>query len=196
MDGIRVFVSSKQSEFESERELLKHEIERFTFLIADLAADWPPQAASSREVFLAKVQQAPIYVGLFGCVYSESTQLEYETAIQHPHREILIYVRSCARRRRDPQLQALIADMKDRHAIKEYETVPDLILQFQEHLLSALVRMAGLLMKLGDLTKSQVERGGDVFATIQLSELGLPVEQDKAGRLAHFILRGLEAAKQ
>src|SRR5215469_10500286 len=66
--NLRVFISSKQSEFELERALLKHEVEAIPRLEADLAEEWSPQRVEVRKVFLERVMAAHFYVGLFGRV--------------------------------------------------------------------------------------------------------------------------------
>src|ERR1700726_3692336 len=94
-DLIRVFISSKQSEFHAEREALYQVIKRLPLLVPVLAEQWPPQRLEVRGRFLRAVRRSPIYVGLFGCIYSEPTVLEYEAAIENPAREVLIYIKRC-----------------------------------------------------------------------------------------------------
>src|SRR4051812_38665157 len=96
MSNLRVFVSSKQSEFQLERAVIKHEIESIPRLEADLAEDWAPERNNVRSVFFDRVTSAHFYVGLFGCTYSEPTCAEYLEARKNSYREILIYVKACA----------------------------------------------------------------------------------------------------
>ena len=68
------------------------------------AENWSPQRQPIYDTFASDVKALPIYVGLFGCMYSEPTEQEYRVAIQEPRREILIYFRGCDAR--DPALAA------------------------------------------------------------------------------------------
>src|SRR6185503_13788870 len=107
MDPISVFISSKQSEFETERAVLADKIRGIPFLDAVVAEEWAPERTPVQDVFLEKVRRCPIYVGLFQCIYSEPTEMEYRAGIENPYREVLLYVKTC-RGTRDPHLTQLI----------------------------------------------------------------------------------------
>jgi len=94
------------------------------------------------------VREAPIYVGLFGTVYSEPTEREYREAVKNPYREVMIYVKSNAER--DPKLSALVEAMRDDHVITHFQDVRDLVHRFGDHLREAVSRMVLRLQKLGE----------------------------------------------
>ena len=126
---LTVFISSKQLEFQLERTILKHEIEAIPRLNADLAEEWSPERTDVRQVFLNRVIAAHFYVGLFGCVYSEPTRAEYEAARQNKYRELLIYVKAGGQP--EPELAALIAEIKSRHVVKQFNTPDELLVMFR-----------------------------------------------------------------
>jgi hypothetical protein len=145
---IRVFISSKQSEFETERMVLAHEIRSIPMLEPVLAEEWNPTGTSVHEVYLRDVRTCPIYVGLFGGAYSEPTRLEYEAACENPYREKLIYLKQTDRV--DERLQPLIVAFQDRHVPAKFRTLGDLVPVFSRHLSAALSRMINTLQLLGE----------------------------------------------
>jgi hypothetical protein len=172
MKNLQVFVSSKQSEFELERAMLKHEIETIPRLEADLAEDWSPERTSVRRVFLDRVISAHFYVGLFGCIYSEPTRAEYMEARMNQYREILIYVKACTDRQRE--LAALIAEIESNHVPKYFTKPEELLVMFRNHLLDALVRSVEQLNWLG---KSAATRHATRSTQTRiLAEAGLPTD--------------------
>src|SRR6266566_3565378 len=150
MNKIQVFVSSKYSEFEMERALVKHEIDSFPFLESILAEDWSPRTGRSEDFYIADVNRSHIYIGLFGSVYSKPTHVEYEAACGNPHRERLIYLRDCPPGKRDPELRGLIADILDQHVVRKYAKPVDLLPVLQSDLQAALWRIVDLCKRLGD----------------------------------------------
>lgn len=177
-DKVRVFISSKQNEFTAERAVLAHEIGSIPLLDVVWAEEWAPSAAKPAEVYLKDVRSCPIYVGLFGRVYSEHTKLEYLAACENPYREKLLYVKQSENV--DPQLQELITQFYDRHVPAKFTNIGDLIQVFSQHLIAALGRMIGLLQALGE-NKPVVHSGGASILEKgflkkrqYLHELGLP----------------------
>jgi hypothetical protein len=147
MDGISVFISSKQAEFETERAVLADKIRAIPFFTPVVAEEWVPQRTPVRDVFLDKVRSSPIYIGLFHRVYSEATELEYTAAIENPYREVLLYVKK-ENELRDPRLEQLLASARSEHVTFQFEGVKDLLPVFTAHLQAALVRMVATLQKL------------------------------------------------
>ncbi len=148
---VRVFISSKQKEFQRERLGMEQVIRKLPLLAADLAEDWSPERETVKDTFLNRVRRAPIYVGLFGCIYSSPTCLEYETALENSRREILIYVREC--QDREPRL----ADFIDRlespehgHTIKPFQDWGELKPYFERHLWNAVERMIDHYLRLAE----------------------------------------------
>jgi hypothetical protein len=174
---VRVFISSKQSEFEAERAVLAHEIEAIPLLEAVWAEQWAPTAATPVEVYLKDVRTCPIYLALFGRTYSEHTRREYEAACENPYREKLLYIKQCSDLQ--PELQQLIQELMETHTMVRFNNIGDLVQVFSKHLLTALGRMIDLLQLLGE-PKPIAQGGGSVLerrhASKQqyLRELGLP----------------------
>jgi hypothetical protein len=148
MDAIGVFISSKQSEFETERAVLADKIRAIPFLDPVVAEEWVPERTPVQDVFLDKVRRCPIYVGLFQRIYSEPTEREYRTAMENPYREVLIYVKEC-RGERDPRLAQLVEAARSQHVTFQFESIKDLLPVFTMHLQAALVRMVSSLQALG-----------------------------------------------
>ena len=175
---VRVFISSKQSEFEAERAVLAHEIEAIPLLEAVWAEQWSPTGATPAEVYLKDVRSCPIYVGLFGRTYSEHTRREYMAACENPYREKLLYVKESSDP--EPEMQTLIEEFMEKHALARFRNIGDLVQVFSKHLLNALGRMIDLLQLLGDPKPVAQGVGPSVLerrhASRQryLRELGLP----------------------
>jgi Domain of unknown function (DUF4062) len=144
-DPIRVFISSKQSEFVEERRLLASVLKKMPLLAAIVAEEWPAQRTDIRDRFLNDVRRSAIYVGLFGRVYSAPTELEYRTALENDKREILVYIR----RDVEPEepLRPLVKEMKTR-VISHFATAEELAVRFEEHVWAAVGRMLEAYMAL------------------------------------------------
>jgi len=158
--SIRVFISSKQREFEAERSVLAHEIRNIPLLEPVLAEEWNPTGTSVRDVYLNDVRTSPIYVGLFGAIYSEPTYLEYLAACENPYREKLIYLKQADNV--DERLKKLIVEFQDRHVPAKFRTLGDLVPVFSQHLIAALGRMIAALQLMGE-TKPVAHGSGSVL---------------------------------
>jgi hypothetical protein len=176
---IKVFISSKQAEFKREREGMFELISGMPLLAPILAEDWSPGRDDVKGRYLRNVRESPIYVGLFGCIYSGPTEEEYRAALENPFREILVYVRECDQA--DLGLTALRKSFLEDcvHAVKVFRTWDDLKPVFERHIWNAVYRMIQAYM---EMAKPQPQaRGADSvmldnwrLAKSQLSELGLP----------------------
>jgi uncharacterized protein DUF4062 len=184
MDAISVFISSKQSEFETERAVLADKIRSIPFLDVVVAEEWAPERTPVQDVFLDRVRRCPIYVGLFQCIYSEPTEMEYRAGIENPYREILLYVKACGGTR-DPRLEHLIGAARSQHVTFQFQGIKDLLPVFGRHLQAALVRMVENLQALG----KQEPVGRSTNSVLQrrwadqqrhLGSLGLPVDRGVA----------------
>jgi hypothetical protein len=143
---IRVFISSKQSEFVAEREVMQRIIESSSYMAPVLAEEFAPERSDVRSRYLADVARCPIYVGLFGCIYSEPTEDEYRCALNNSAREILLYVRPCPDRR-DERLARLVEEFESRFVPWKLQSIAMLRKKFKEHLDRALQRMIQMLME-------------------------------------------------
>lgn len=118
MRRIRIFISSVQSEFATERVMLSQYIQqdvllgRFfeTFLFEDV----PAAEASPQQVYLSEVDASDIYLGLYGSKYGyedaegvSPTEREYDRAAEL-HKTRLIFVKDVAEVLRHPKETALI----------------------------------------------------------------------------------------
>ena len=196
MNGIRVFISSKISEFEIERAILADKIRSIPYLEPVMSEEWHPHRNSARDTFVDQVQGCQVYVGLFGCIYSEPTEVEYRTAILNEYREIVIYIRQCDIVQREPPLQQLVAELKQNHVTSEYRTAADLVVRINDHLKSAIARMILRLHRLGELAAGIHERGSSTRgrrALALLQGLGLPSNGELALKLAARLSASLSA---
>jgi hypothetical protein len=186
-----IFISSKQSELEEERAVLADKIRSLMFFEPVMAEEWPPQRADIRQVFLEKVRQAPIYIGLFHSAYSAPTEDEYHAAGENPHREMLIYVKRSEGNPIDPQLEALLGRIKQERVIYQFRHLGELLPLFTDHLRSAVSRMVMLLQKLGE--PAPASRGGGVLKARWERErkaiegIGLPGDPAAAAGLARAL---------
>jgi hypothetical protein len=131
------------------------------------------------------VRAAPIYVGLFGSIYSPATAREYDTAVENPHREVLTYVKRCAHV--ETPLEELIRrfdNPREGHTVKRFDHWADLKPAFEQHLWSAVRRMIENYLALAAPTP--VARGAGVMTRRwqherdHLLALGLPGAGDPA----------------
>jgi hypothetical protein len=159
-DAISVFVSSKQGELDTDRQIVRQRAED-AGLTPVLAEDWPPGRADIRQVYLEKVERCPIYLGLFYRTYSEPTAEEYRVASNNPYREILIYWRSSGGQPVDAPLSEFMRAVGTRHVYQKYQKPEDLLRIVHEHLQQALERMIQLLLNLGKSAK-----GGHLFGGV------------------------------
>jgi hypothetical protein len=95
-----------------------------------------------------RVRTSPIYVGLFGNIYSEPTYREYLAACKNPYREKLLYIRKSETV--DEKLQQLITHFNDFHVPARFVSIADLLPVFSRKLTAALTRMISLLQVLGE----------------------------------------------
>lgn len=176
---IRVFISSKQSEFSSERAVLAHEIRSIPLLEPVLAEEWNPTGTNVHDVYLNDVRTCPIYVGLFGSIYSEPTFREYLAACENPYREKLLYLKKSDAI--DEKLQELIARFNHLHVPARFVSIADLLPVFSKHLVAALSRMISLLQVLGEKTPTTQGQGG-------------AMEKRWAKQKQHFLELGIPSA--
>ena len=118
MTPIRIFISSVQREFASEREQLRVYLRgdplMRRFFEVFLFEDVPASDRRPDEVYLGEVERCDIYVGLFGRNYGfedtlgvSPTEREFDRATElESHR--LIFVRGAGEGSRHPKMQALV----------------------------------------------------------------------------------------
>jgi hypothetical protein len=182
---IRVFISSKQAEFHEERRGMADVIRQLPLLAADVAEEWAPERNTVEDRYLAGVRAAPIFVGLFGSIFSAPTANEYDAAIENPHREVLTYVKRCATV--EPPLADLIRrfdDPREGHTVRRFDLWADLKPYFEQHLWAAVRRMIQNYMSLADSPPVARSASGVMAARWQrerdhLLSLGLPDAADR-----------------
>lgn len=145
---IRVFLSSKMKEFESERAAIAHQVSTLRGFQINPAEEWGALSANVEKVYRGGVRECHIYVGLFGRIYSAATQHEYEEACLNPYRQKLIYLRQA--RNVDPQLMDLIDTLKHRHRPYVFKNLWDLQPQLLLDLEYALEEIANQNLERGD----------------------------------------------
>jgi len=179
LEPLRVFISSKQAEFREERRAMAEVIARTPLLAPVVAEEWSPGRQEVRQKYLDDVRKSPIYVGLFGAVYSEHTLAEYEAARENPYREIMIYIKKQPADV-DAQLAPWLETFQDRHVCKVFETAQDVLPFFEKHLWDAVRRMIEAYLELKE--PEPVARGSSTSVLKrrwaarreQLLALGLP----------------------
>jgi hypothetical protein len=176
---IRVFISSKRSEFVVERAAMARIVSALPLLAPIVAEEWAPSREEVKSKYLGDVRSSPIYVGIFGCLYSAATELEYRAALENPYREILVYVRNCDSP--EPQLKPILDSwfVDCEHTVKRFTTWEELLPVFEKHLWNAVRRMIQAYLQLA--SPEPITRGEEsVFrrrwqeARSQIMSLGLP----------------------
>lgn len=175
---IRVFISSKQAEFVQERAALLGVIRELPLLSPVVAEEWPAERANPRVRYTADAKKCPIYVGVFGQLYSEPTEREYHAAQEHPLREILIYIKRDTTP--EPALGSLLGEMSSRHVVARFTSVNELMSLVERDLWAAVSRMITHYMEVGQgppVTRSggaSPQRRRWERQRARLGDLGLP----------------------
>jgi hypothetical protein len=186
---LKVLISSKQLEFEAERSDILNIMKSLPLLAADAAEEWSPEREPIEDVSVREARGCSIYIGLFGCIYSHPTVLEYEAAAQNPYREMLVYVRDCPHR--DESLAAFLEKMKDPqngHTLVTYRDWQSVRSRLEKHLWDAVGRMVEHLLRLGHPPVA-MGSGGAMERRWQhekqnLIDLGLPADRESAVQFA------------
>ena len=190
--NLKILISSKQSEFAAERADILGRIRPLPLLVANAAEQWPPESTPVERKSVEEASTCAIYMGLFGCVYSEPTVLEYEAASANPHREILIYIKDCANR--EPCLVPFVNRLKEGktgHTVRQFATWRDVQELVVDHLWHAVGRMTERLLRLGNPPKA-LGSGGVLerkwrIERAALEALGLPTDPQEALRMAEYL---------
>jgi len=132
MAEIRIFISSVQSEFASERRALCRYISEDAllgkFFVPFLFENLPAQDQSAEKAYLTEAAQCTIYLGLLGEKYGfedqngvSPTEHEYDVATQsHAYR--LVYIKECkTRHEKEQQLINKVEKDVIRHSFRDYE---------------------------------------------------------------------------
>ncbi|MFA6135218.1 MAG: ATP-binding protein [Phycisphaerae bacterium] len=118
MNPLRIFISSVQKEFTTERRAVKSFIQAdpllSRFFTVFVFEDTPARGRRADDVYLGEVERAAVYVGLFGDDYGfedatgvSPTEREFDRATELG-KERLIFIKAPAGRARHPKMQALI----------------------------------------------------------------------------------------
>ncbi len=192
-ETLRVLISSKQAEFVSEREDIVLLMKPMPLLAVDAAENWSPESLPVQEKSVSQAAACAIYVGLFGCVYSEATELEYRAASSNRYREILVYIKDC------PNREAPLADFvnelmsaKSGRTVVRYKDWSKIRQRFRQHLWDAVGRMVQHTLRLADPPAAMGEDGSILdrrwaFEKEALRSLGLPVEPQDAREFAKVL---------
>ena len=187
-----VLISSKQIEFAAEREDIVALMRPMPLLAVDAAQNWAPEARPVEKKSVDQAASCAIYVGLFGCIYSEPTILEYRSASGNRYREILIYIKDCPKRE-GPLAEFLkeVMDPKTGRTVVRYSDWSKVRKRFREHLWEATGRMVQHLLRLADPPAAMGEDGSIlerrwVVEKKALLNLGLPSNPGEARELARF----------
>jgi hypothetical protein len=186
---LKVLISSKQLEFQAERSDILNIMKSLPLLAADAAEEWSPEAEAVQNVSVRQASGCSIYIGLFGCIYSYPTILEYEAAAQNPYREMLVYVKDCPNR--DESLAAFLEKVKDPtngRTLVTYRDWESLRSRVEKHLWDAVGRMVEHLLRLGHPPVA-LGSGGAMERRWRherqcLIDLGLPSDRELAVRFA------------
>ena len=196
---LKVLISSKQSEFAAERADILRTIQPLPLLAANVAEEWAPESTPVERTSVREAAECSIYVGLFGCVYSYPTVLEYQAARANPQRELLIYVKACPTR--DAELATFVDTItgpNSGHTVVTFTDWSQVRDRFADHLWSAVGRMIDRLLRLADPPvpmsigdRSILVRKWQDEATA-LQGLGLPEDREEARQLARDLKHALQ----
>jgi hypothetical protein len=145
MKKIKIFISSVQSEFAIERRVL------YDFLLRDallskffspiIFEEIPASEQNAQEIFLDKVADCDLYLGILGKSYGNNalglspTELEFETATKL-HKTRLLFISDHAIQEREPDQQNFVHKVEQQVTRKKFSSTDDL----QAAVYAALVR--------------------------------------------------------
>lgn len=149
MIPIRIFISSRQSEFSQERAALRDYLREDPltrrFFDVFLFEDAPASDQRPDELYLDEVKRCEVYIGLFGREYGSEdeegmspTEQEFNLASKQGKCR-LIYVKNVLNRERDSRMAALIAKAEKELVRKSFETIEDLKCEIHESLVKYLL---------------------------------------------------------
>lgn len=136
MKRIRIFISSVQSEFTLERDMLSQYIRTDAllgkFFETFLFEDVPANEASPQQVYLSEVEMSDLYLGIYGNMYGyedaegvSPTEREYDRAAEL-HKTRLIFIKSLEEEKRHPKETALIQKVERDIVRKTFVDIEDL----------------------------------------------------------------------
>lgn len=153
MKKYRIFISSVQREFKTERRTLKDyvldDILLSEYFDIFLFEDSPAKSKSAEKAYLDEVDKCDIYIGILGNQYGSfgknkisPTESEFREA-RNKHREILIYIKGQNNKDkyRDIKIKKLIKEIKDSKAgysYRRFEDINELTNRVYESLISFL----------------------------------------------------------
>ena len=122
MDRVRIFVSSRTHELHNERVMIKMAFDKEQYDVFVFEDDAGARTEPATEVYVEKVLECDIYLGLFKEEYSQPTEKEYNLAVAN-HKGIVIYRCDYNVKKRAPLLDSLFNRFKDKHTIRGYDNV-------------------------------------------------------------------------
>jgi len=149
MNPIRIFISSVQSEFMYERKLLRDYLHGDTlfrnFFEVFLFEDLPAVDRRPDRLFLDRVEESEIYVGLFGKDYGNEdgngispTEREFDHATTHKTHRI-VFLKDVGEQVRHPKMQNLIHKAQSDLIRKRFKTPEELKVAIYSSLIEYLV---------------------------------------------------------
>lgn len=145
--SIKVFISSVQVEFASERVRLYNYIQNDAllgrFFVPFIFENEPAANKSAQAVYLKEVEQCDIYLGLFGCRYGyediegvSPTEREYDTATMYGKHRLIYIKRTQGRQKRHVKQIKLIQKAEQSVVRKTFSSYEEL----QEAVYDSLIR--------------------------------------------------------
>ena len=137
MNPVRIFISSVQSEFAQERDLLRNYLRNDTmmrrFFDVFLFEDTPALDRQPDQLYLDDVERADIYFGLFGNEYGTEdsegispTEREFDRAnAVGTHR--IVFLKDMDEHVRQPKMQALVTKAQSGLIRKRFQSPEELI---------------------------------------------------------------------
>ena len=135
MADIKVFISSVQKEFASERRLLYDYIRIDSllgrFFVPFIFEDMPASEVSAQKAYLTQAAECHIYLGILGTQYGyedeegiSPTEREYDTATAHHAHRLIYTLRTDTPR--NPKEQALIGKVEQEVVRRGFATYDEL----------------------------------------------------------------------
>lgn len=159
MKKYKIFVSGVQKELKKERRTVKELVSGNVLLNEHfdvfLFEDMPAQSKSAKKLYLDKVGNSSIYIGILGDHYGNAvtdnisaTEAEFREA-QKKNKEIYVYIKGRNDSKRDKRVQKLIAEIKNPetgYSYKRFYSIDELKNNIYESLIDFL-REKGIVGK-------------------------------------------------
>ena len=181
-----VFVSGKEGELDDERDIA---IETIKVFFDPLASE--DRAASEQSItdeYLGEVNEADIYIGIFGKIYSEPSRREFDTARAN-NIPVLVFEKQLKDDKRDKELEEFLGEVQNPLSGITADKYSDVV-DFREKLKKALsILISRKFKKAREFEKQKVVEGRQIESAVAETKEEKQVHSFEAGNATFMTFR-------